>query len=61
MTSDQMPVGFLMALAQNQSATAVFGKMSEAQRQEVIQKARQASSRQEMQQVVRNLGQNTTA
>lgn len=60
MTSDQMPVGFLMALAQNQSATAVFGKMSEEQRQQVVQKARQASSRREMQQVVRDLGQNAT-
>ena len=60
MKSDQMPVGFLMALAQDESATAYFGKLSEEQRQEVLHKARQASSRQEMRQYVHSLGQSTT-
>lgn len=60
MDADQLPIGFLMAMAQNAAATARFGRLSEEQKQQVVNQARQASSRREMQEVVRQLGQNGT-
>ena len=57
MDADQLPVGFLMALAQNPAATAYFGSLSEEQKQQVVQQARQAQSRREMREIVNQLGQ----
>lgn len=57
MDADQLPVGFLMTLAQNPAATAHFGSLSEEQKQQVVAQARQAQSRREMQEVVKQLGQ----
>lgn len=60
MDGSQLPVGFIMALAQNSRATAYFGSLSEEEQQKVIQKAAQAPSRQEMRRYVQGLGRTQT-
>ncbi|MGN1290331.1 MAG: hypothetical protein ACI4XG_27645 [Bradyrhizobium sp.] len=47
-----LPVGFGMALAQNAGAMEAFGTLPEPERARVIAQARQADTRQQMQQLV---------
>lgn len=49
------PIGFLMAISQNQSAMDRYSALSKPQRQELIDRAKRASSRREMQQIVDSL------
>ena len=51
----KVPVGFGMALGQNELALSVYAAMDTAQRAAVLEKARLARSQQEMQQVVDTL------
>lgn len=48
----KLPVGFAMALAQNDVALQRFGTMSQQEKQTYIQKARKAQSENEMTQIV---------
>lgn len=48
----KLPVGFAMALAQNTPALERFGQMSQAQRQTYIDRAKNARSEGEMEQIV---------
>ena len=55
MKFEQVPIGFGMALAMNQSAMNAYAAMTEHQKQEVLTKAHNARSRQEMQQLVNSI------
>lgn len=50
-----LPMGFGMALAQNEAAMKQFESLSEAQKQAVIQRTHSVSSKQEMRQLVADL------
>ncbi len=59
MNYTDLPVGFAMALAQNSAALEKFGAMSDAQKQQLLDRAHAAHSRREMHQIVAEIG-NTT-
>lgn len=50
-----IPLGFGMALAQNEQAVNAYAMMTKEQKNAVLAKARQARSRQEMQQIVSDI------
>ncbi len=54
--SDEVPLGFGMALAQNAKALEAFGNMDERQKQRVLYDARHVHSKEEMQNVVDRIG-----
>lgn len=55
----ELPMGFGMALAQNEAAMKQFEALSESEKQAVIQKTHSVQSKQEMRQLVAGLcGQN---
>ncbi len=56
MNSKDLPLGFGMALAQNESAMKRFEGMSEAEKQGIIQKAKAVSSKREMRAIVDGIG-----
>ncbi len=51
----KVPVGFGMALAMNPPALNTYSAMTEEQQQAILEKAHNASSEQEMHQIVNNL------
>ena len=51
----ELPMGFGMALAQNEAAMKQFESLSEAQKQAVIQRTHSVNSKQEMRQLVASL------
>lgn len=51
----KLPVGFSMALAQNQAALTAYASMDADAKQAVLQKARRARSEQDMTQIVDTL------
>lgn len=53
--NDEIPVGLSMALAENLHAMERFGNMDETHRQDIIQQARNAGSKQEMRSLVSGL------
>ena len=55
MDSLELPLGFGMALTQNEQAMQVFEAMTDAQKRAVIEKTHTVSSRREMQQLVSEL------
>lgn len=52
---DDLPIGFVMALAENEPAMRCFAGLADDARQQVIAQARHANSREEMQAIVRSL------
>lgn len=52
MNFSEVPVGFGMALAQNERAMNAFAMMTKEQKQAIWNKARHAQSEQEMQNIV---------
>lgn len=48
----KLPIGFAMALAQNDAALQKFGTLPESEKQPIIARAHSASSEQEMTQIV---------
>lgn len=54
-----LPLGFGMALAQNETAMQKFEVLSEAEKQNVIQKTHQITSKQEMRAFVSSLTDRT--
>ena len=56
-TNAPLPTGLMMALAQNMHAMTDYAKLSDAAREELIKQASRIRSREEMQALVRNLGQ----
>ena len=51
----KVPIGFGMALAMNPPALNAYSAMTEAQKQEILNKAHNAGSEQEMRQIVNSL------
>jgi hypothetical protein len=56
-TNAPLPTGLMLALAQNMHAMADYAKLSDAARERLIDQASRVQSREEMQTLVRNLGQ----
>ena len=52
----ELPVGFSMALAQNEDAVNVYAMMTKEQKQAILEKAHNARSEAEMQQLVARIG-----
>ena len=55
MDFSKVPVGFGMALAMNAPAMAAYAAMTEQQRQAVLNKAHNARSEEEMQQIINGI------
>lgn len=53
--SDEIPVGFSMTLAMNKDALEGYAKMTDVQKEEIINKSRQAKSKTEMQHIVNSI------
>lgn len=51
----EVPMGFSMALAQNEKALKTYAGMQDEERKEVIEKAHNVQSKQEMQRLVNGL------
>lgn len=51
----QVPIGFGMALAMNQTAMNAYAAMTEAQKQAILDKAHKAGSQQEMHRIVNSI------
>lgn len=51
----ELPLGFGMALAQNEGAMARFEQLSEGEKAAVIEKCHQVNSKREMQNLVNSL------
>ena len=51
----KVPIGFGMALAQNETAMAVYTGMGHQEKQAVLEKAHHARSQREMEQIVSTL------
>lgn len=52
---NDIPVGFMMTLAENEQAMRRFATLSEQERSQVVAQVSQAASRDEMQAIVRGL------
>ena len=52
MKGKELPLGFGMALAQNDAAMRQFESMADAEKQAILQQARGVNSKREMQQLV---------
>ncbi len=52
---NDMPIGLMMTLAENEQAMRRFAALSEQERGQVVAKASQATSRAEMKAIVRGL------
>ena len=55
MENDKMPVGLMMALAQNPDSMVRFANLSEAEKQKIINGTHSISSKEEMHQYVNDL------
>ena len=53
----ELPIGFGLFLAANEKSMEAFAEMSDARKQETVEKSRQMSSREEMEQYVNELGE----
>lgn len=57
MGKQDMPMGFTFSMAANEKALDHFAKMSEEERQDVIQQARNVDSKKEMEHLIEKLGE----
>lgn len=55
---DGVPSGFGMALAMNEKALDGYAKLTEAQKEELINRSRDAKSKKEMERIVNSIGDN---
>lgn len=55
---NEMPLGFAFSMAMNEKAMVNFGRMSEAQRQQVITESKKITSKHEMNQLVDRIAEN---
>lgn len=61
MQNNTLPLGFGMALAQNEAAMKAFEALSEKEKESIIQQTHSVSSKQEMRNLVAGLTKNTQA
>lgn len=57
--SEELPIGFTMALAQNGPAMMAFAGLDEVARREIVDRARSARSKSDMRNIVSSIGENT--
>ncbi|WP_434309771.1 hypothetical protein [Hominifimenecus sp. rT4P-3] len=57
MIEQELPVGFGFSLAMNESAMNRFASMSDAEKKQVLEAARQAQTKDQMEQIVRDIAQ----
>lgn len=55
LNDDAVPIGFGMALAQNVNAMKEFSGLTEAEKEEILNRARDAKSREDMESLVNRL------
>lgn len=55
---DGVPLGFGMALAMNERALSGYAKLTEAQKEEMINRSRDAKSKEEMERIVNSIAEN---
>lgn len=55
LNDDAVPIGFGMALAQNLNAMKHFSGMTEAEKEEILNRARDAGSKKEMDSLIESL------
>lgn len=53
--NEELPIGFTMELAQHSDVLSRFSNLSKTEQQAIIDKARQADSREEMRHFVENI------
>ena len=56
---DYLPVGFSIGLAMDLTAMSRFSRMTEAEKEEVLNRARDAKSKSEMQDIISRLSDDT--
>ena len=56
----KIPIGFGMALAMNEPAMAAYSAMTEIQKKDVLAKAHNARSKQEMERIISAIAGNAT-
>lgn len=54
---EEIPIGFALSLAMNKAALDAYTEMGEAQRDAVIARSRQTQTKEEMEHLVEQLGQ----
>lgn len=59
LNDDAVPIGFGMALAQNLNAMKSYSGMSEAEKEEILNRARDAKSRDEMESLIHSMDPST--
>lgn len=57
---DGVPLGFGMALAMNEKALDGYAKMTEAEKEELINRSRDAKTKTEMEKIVNSIADNDT-
>ena len=57
--SEELPIGFTMALAQNGPAMMAFAGLDVVARREIVDRARSARSKSDMRNIVSSIGENT--
>ena len=57
MGNTNMPMGFTFSMSSNEKSMNNFARMSEEERAQVIQKARNVSSKHEMEKLIQDLGE----
>ncbi len=61
MDNQQLPIGFGLSLAMNQSAMDRFARMTEAEKEQAIAKSRKVKSKREMDRIVNSLAEDDDA
>lgn len=61
LNDDNVPIGFGMALAQNLNAMKHFSGMTEAEKEEILNRAKDARSKKEMDSLIESLNPLTDA
>lgn len=61
LNDDDVPIGFGMALAQNLNAMKHFSGMTEAEKEEILNRAKDARSKKEMDSLIESLNPLTDA
>lgn len=54
----EVPLGFGMSLAMNQKALTGYAKMTEAEKEELINRSRDAKSKSEMERIINSIADN---
>lgn len=57
MGNSNMPMGFTFSMSANEKAMNNFARMNEEERAKVIEKARNVSSKHEMEELIQDLGE----